>query len=84
MYVLGGFVAGAQSASVIKFDTEANDSTQGTWSEMTPMPGMYFGFAACAVMKNILVFGGIQEIVFDGVTTVSKFDTEANEWSTLA
>jgi kelch-like protein 1/4/5 len=46
------------------------------------MPGATHVFAACAIGSDIYVFGG-----YDGVqsqATVFKYDTEADEWSTLA
>jgi outer membrane protein assembly factor BamB len=63
---------------VLKFD-----STQGTWSEVTPMPAASYIFAACAVGSDIYVFGGCDER-HRAQTSVFKFDTEADKWTTLA
>jgi hypothetical protein len=47
------------------------------------MPKARFGAATCAVGSDIYVFGGhISDI--QAHSSVFKFDTEANEWSTLA
>jgi N-acetylneuraminic acid mutarotase len=75
MYVLGGCVGyGSGTASVLKFDI-----AQGTYSEVAPMPEARYAFATCAVGKDIFVFAGE-----DGYTsTVCKYDTEADTWSTL-
>jgi hypothetical protein len=78
MYVLGGADVGAVTASVHKFD-----STQGTWSQVAPMPAVRCGHAACAIGSDIYVFGGENGDDRDQ-PSVFKYDTEANEWSTLA
>jgi hypothetical protein len=77
MYVLGGH-DGTALASVLKFD-----STQGTWSQVTPMPAARDGLAACPIGSDIYVFGG-SDGSYQPQTSVFKFDTEANAWSTLA
>jgi hypothetical protein len=82
LYVLGGDIGNAISASVLKFD-----SAQDSWSEVAPMPAPREIFASCAYKSDIYVFGGYVPL---GVgleypqESVFKFDTEANEWSTLA
>jgi hypothetical protein len=72
MYVLGG-----SEGSTLKFD-----STQGTWSEVAPMPERRHGCAACAVGIDIYVFGGQEDR--EEQASVFKYDTMADEWSTLA
>jgi N-acetylneuraminic acid mutarotase len=81
MYVLSGYDKGAASASVFKFDTEANK-----WSTMAPMPAGRCAFASCVVMSNIYVFGGCAHRGDEdlGQDSIFKFDTEADEWSTVA
>jgi hypothetical protein len=47
------------------------------------MPEVRYGHAACVIGSDIYVFGG--KVTFRQVqSTVIKFDTEDNEWSTLA
>jgi N-acetylneuraminic acid mutarotase len=77
MYVLGGN-DGASIASVLKYD-----STQGTWSQIAPMLAMRCGLAACAVGRDIYLYGGSADGMNRALASVFKFDTEANEWSTL-
>jgi hypothetical protein len=81
MYVLGGFVGGV-TASVLKFD-----STEGTWSQVTPMPAARYAdaryaHAACAIGSDIYAFGGLGGDQYQA--SVFKFDTDVNEWHTLA
>jgi hypothetical protein len=80
MYVLGGLIDGGATASVLKYD-----STQGTWSQVAPMsePGR-FAFAACAIESDIYVFGGQNGHDRNVRSSVSKYNTVANEWITLA
>jgi hypothetical protein len=47
------------------------------------MPAEKYGVAACAIGIDIYVFGG-EDNDSEYSRTVFKFDTEANEWSTLA
>jgi hypothetical protein len=68
MYVLGGH-DGAPMASVLKFD-----STQGTWSQVVPMPADRYAHAACAIGSDIYVFGGNGESS-QPQASVFKFDT---------
>jgi N-acetylneuraminic acid mutarotase len=79
MYVLGGSVGedDIKTPSVIKFD-----SIQGTWSDVASMPGARYCAAACAIGNDIFVFGGEDDDDFRD--SVFKYDTEADEWSTLA
>jgi N-acetylneuraminic acid mutarotase len=79
IYVLGGVDASAVTGSVLKFD-----STQGTWSQVAPMPAARFVFAACAINGVIYVFGGFDSEIGAVQSSVSKYDTVSNEWSTLA
>jgi hypothetical protein len=78
MYVLGDVCGYGDTTSVLKFD-----STQGTWSQVAPMPEERCDFPACAVGSNIFVFGGWNDRS-DIRDSVFKYDTVANEWSTLA
>jgi hypothetical protein len=71
MYVLGG------SRGSYKFD-----STQGIWSRAALMSEVRIGCAACAVGSDIFVFGGI-DAQNARQASVFKYDTVANEWSTL-
>jgi N-acetylneuraminic acid mutarotase len=90
MYVLGGVLGGIHfSASVFKFD-----STQGTWSEVAPMPEERFAHIACVLGSNIYVFGGCDNFLvqrdsvfmYDVVAkdSVFMYDVVANSWTTLA
>jgi hypothetical protein len=81
MYVLGGMVNSLSTASVLKFD-----SAQGTWSEIAPMPAASCNSdsASCVLGTDIYVFGGYSEELDENRDTVFKYDTVANEWSTLA
>jgi hypothetical protein len=88
IYVLGGFgddvanddnVGVPIATAVFKFD-----SALGTWVEVAPMVAPRSDFAACAVGKDLYVFGGFEEFRLGASNTVSKYDTVANEWSTLA
>jgi N-acetylneuraminic acid mutarotase len=77
MYVFGGIVGREPTACVLRFN-----STQGTWSDVAPLPAARYGAAACAVGSDIYIFSGV-----DGgrsQATVFKYAAEANEWSTLA
>jgi hypothetical protein len=82
MYVLGGFaeVDGAHhsTASVLKLDI-----MQGIWSVAAPMPEPRHDLAACVVGSDIYVFGGRSN---NSVThdSVFKYNSEIDEWSTLA
>jgi hypothetical protein len=55
IYVLGGNLAGANdvTADVLKYN-----SSQGTWTQATPMPQRKFKHASCAIGSDIYVFGG--------------------------
>jgi hypothetical protein len=77
MYVLGGYDGTDALSSVLRFD-----STQGTWSQIAPMPAARYGFASCAIESDIYVFGGAGNDK-ESRASVFKFDTKANEWSTL-
>jgi hypothetical protein len=82
MYVLGGYtgadLALHMTASVLKFD-----SVQAIWSVVAPMPQPRCDFAACVVGSDIYVIGGVDEVdVRQG--SVFRYDSENNEWSTLA
>jgi non-specific serine/threonine protein kinase len=81
MYVLGGNVGQntviTPAASVLKFD-----STQGTWSEVAPMPEVRHAFAACVVGSDIFVFGAYNNLSA-AQASVFKYDTVANVWSSL-
>jgi hypothetical protein len=72
MYVLGG------SSNTFRYD-----STQGTWSEVAPMPESRIAHAACAVGSDIYVFGGL-DVQNVRQASAFKYDTVADEWSTLA
>jgi N-acetylneuraminic acid mutarotase len=83
IYVLGGMVADEgdsedynPTASVVKFH-----STQGTWSQVAPLPEPRDSTAACVVGSDIYVFGG-EDSSGNAETSVFKFKTEINEWST--
>jgi hypothetical protein len=78
MFVLGGFIDGSATESVLKFD-----STQETWSQIAPMQEPRFALAACAIGNDIYAFGG-SGTDFNTHASVFKLDTVANEWSTLA
>ena len=83
IYVLGGRGGRARGAnratlcSVLKFD-----STQGTWSEVAPMPAGRLACAACVIGSNIYMFGGFGGDRLEA--SVFKFDTDADEWTILA
>jgi N-acetylneuraminic acid mutarotase len=47
------------------------------------MPEARYAHAACAIGSDIFVFGGSDELGGDQ-DSVFKYDTVANEWSTLA
>jgi hypothetical protein len=66
-----------KTASVLKFD-----SAQGGWSLVAPMPELRWDFAACAVGKDIFVFGGSGAL--HAQSSVIKYNTEADTWSTMA
>jgi N-acetylneuraminic acid mutarotase len=75
MYVIGGFIYGDPTKSVLKFD-----SAQGTWSEVALTPDGLRSFAAYEIDSDIYVFGG----VFGGQQqSVLRFDTLTNTWSNL-
>jgi hypothetical protein len=87
LFVLGGVYVGQDgqgfreerfTASVHKYD-----STQGTWSEVAPMPEPRLYLAACAIGSDLYVFGGFRTRT-DPQASAFKYDTEANTWSTLA
>jgi kelch-like protein 24/35 len=78
MYVLGGILGGAASASVLKFD-----SARGVWSQVVPMPAARCALAACAVGSGIYTFGG-RDADQEDQTSVFKYNTVANTWSALA
>jgi hypothetical protein len=80
IYVLGGHSVGP-IANVLKFD-----STQGTWSEVAPMPQARDSLAVCMVGSDIYVPGdfGQDDEIFGDQVSVLKFDTVANVWSTVA
>jgi N-acetylneuraminic acid mutarotase len=75
IYVLGGYIDGVPSSSMIAFNT-----SNVTCNEMAPMP---FGLADCAAAvysKYIIVLGGLCE---DGITVSDKclvYDTETDVW----
>jgi hypothetical protein len=71
MYVLGGWLENVATSTVLKFD-----SIKGTWSEIAP--GLT-DLIACAVDRDILVFGQAQ-----GLAYLVKYDTVANTWSAPA
>jgi N-acetylneuraminic acid mutarotase len=77
--VLGGLDSdgGSVVSSVLKFD-----STQGTWSQVEPMPEPRGLHAACAIRSDVYVFGGRCDIG-GHICSVLKYDTETNIWSTL-
>jgi hypothetical protein len=52
MYVLGGVVDRAATASVLKFDSH------GIWSLVAPMPEVGYAMATAVVGTDIYVFGG--------------------------
>jgi hypothetical protein len=81
MYVLGGELSDDEGGSRVTASVLRFDSTQGTWSEVAPMPAARHAFAACAVGSDVYIFGG-----YAGreQASVFKYDTVANAWSTLA
>jgi hypothetical protein len=85
MYVLGGECQRNDYAYVTT-SVRKHDSAQGIWSEVAPMPEPRCDFAACAVGKDIYVFGGcvIQNDYSIIEPSVFKYDTETDEWSMLA
>jgi hypothetical protein len=82
MHVPGGIVeadgAVHVTASVLKLD-----SMQGTWNVVAPMPEPRYKNAACVVGSDIYVFGEMGNILL-GQRSIFKYDTETDEWSTLA
>jgi hypothetical protein len=59
-------------------------STQGTWSEVAPMPEYRRRHVACAVKTDIYVLGGGKSIHdCEPQASVFKYDTVENTWSTL-
>jgi N-acetylneuraminic acid mutarotase len=78
IYVLGGNRGVETLTTTLKYDI-----AQGSWSEVAPMPAGRWGVAACAVGRDIFVFGGVCS-ANQLQASVFKFDTEANEWTTLA
>jgi N-acetylneuraminic acid mutarotase len=79
MYVLGGLgESGHPSANVHKLD-----STQGTWSEVAPMPHTRFGHGVCALGSDIHVFGGCDNREQEQ-DSVFKYDAAQDAWTTLA
>jgi hypothetical protein len=52
------------------------------WSAVAPMPYPCFDFAACVVGSDIYVFGRIRNLHRQR-NSAFKYNTEANEWSTL-
>jgi hypothetical protein len=85
MYVLGGERVMNQIAfattSVCKYDT-----VQGIWSEVAPMPEPRCDFSACVIGKYTYVFGGcnVRNDMSSEQQSLFKYDTETDEWSTLA
>jgi hypothetical protein len=86
MYVLGGCTgvdaAIHETASVLKFD-----NVRGIWSVVAPMPEPRCDFAACVVGSDMYVFGGLtnaSERTGRARESVFKYETETDEWSTLA
>jgi hypothetical protein len=77
MYVLGGY----DDLSLVKFDF---NTTQGSWTEVAPMPVAIYAFAACALGSDIFVFGGRSDELGGDQASVFKYDTVADEWNTLA
>jgi hypothetical protein len=73
MYVFGG-----ATVVSLKFD-----STQGNWSEIAPMSTVRIACAACTLGSDIYCFGGL-DVQNARQTSVFKYDTVADEWSTLA
>jgi hypothetical protein len=53
----------------------------GTLNEMAPMPVAVYALASCSVGSDIYLFGGAGGD--DSGNSVFKFDTLANQWSTL-
>jgi hypothetical protein len=84
MYVLGGALREMHGPTVTT-SVRKYDSVQGTWSEVAPMPEPRCDFAACAVGKDIYVFGGceIQNNLSSEDNSLFKYDTETDKWSTL-
>jgi hypothetical protein len=82
MYVIGGAISDTRydhgeddnNASLLKFD-----STQGTWSEMTPMPDACSNLSACAFEGGIYVFSS----GFARRSSVLGYDIVDNAWSRL-
>jgi hypothetical protein len=61
------------------------DSTQGTWSEVAPMPEHRYMHASCAVGTDIYVLGGGKSFNDrEPQASVFKYDTVEDTWSTLA
>jgi N-acetylneuraminic acid mutarotase len=58
------------------------DSVHSTWREASPMPEVRFHFAACAIGRNIFVFGG-KDSDYIAQSSVYKFDTAVDAWSVL-
>jgi N-acetylneuraminic acid mutarotase len=86
MYVLGGYtgVAAAihETTSVLKLD-----SVRGFWRVVAPMPEPRYDSAACVIGSDIYVFGGLtnaSENTGFAHESVFKYETETDEWSTLA
>jgi N-acetylneuraminic acid mutarotase len=83
MYAIGGKGTGnVYHRTVFKFD-----SVSGQWSEVAPMPEALVNAGVCAVGSSIFVAGGLKRNAggdLEGVNTLYKYDTEADEWNTLA
>jgi hypothetical protein len=60
------------------------DSTQGTWSEVAPMPEHRYMHAACAVGIDIYVLGGGKSMHDrEPQASLFKYDTVENTWITV-
>jgi hypothetical protein len=85
IYVLGG-EREIDADVYVTTSVRKYDSMQGTWSTVANMPEPRCDFAACIVGNNIYVIGGceVEDFSSSEQQSVFKYDTETNEWSTLA
>jgi N-acetylneuraminic acid mutarotase len=79
MYVIGG----AADDYEVPPSVQIFDTLQGTWSEGARIPGHTFRSALCVVGTDIYAFGG-EDAMAEERDSVFKYDTVADEWSTLA
>jgi hypothetical protein len=79
VYVLGGRRGLVAKKEVFKFD-----SISGTWSEAASMPEARSFVAACVFLSDIYIFVGRRYNCDQPQRSVLRFNTESNEWSTLA